>query len=71
VRVAIGGAAKTEGTDWTLNAAAGEVTFATAPVSGAVITAGFEFDVPVFGHPLRNAVRFEAGTPRVVEVAVL
>jgi hypothetical protein len=31
----------------------------------------FEFDVPVFGHPLRNAVRFETGTPRVIEVAVL
>ncbi|MES2143081.1 MAG: AraD1 family protein [Pseudomonadota bacterium] len=31
----------------------------------------FEFDVPVFGHPLRNPVRFEAGTPRVVEVAML
>jgi uncharacterized protein (TIGR02217 family) len=38
---------KAEGTDWTLNAATGEVTFAIAPVSGAVITAGFEFDVPV------------------------
>jgi len=47
VRVAIGGTAKAEGTDWTLNAATGEVTFAIAPVSGAVITAGFEFDVPV------------------------
>jgi hypothetical protein len=31
----------------------------------------FEFDVPVFGHPLRNPVRFEAGAPQVVEVAVL
>ncbi|MGQ0567806.1 MAG: AraD1 family protein [Gemmobacter sp.] len=31
----------------------------------------FEFDVPVFGHPLRNPVRFEAGAPRVFEVTAL
>lgn len=31
----------------------------------------FEFDVPVFGHPLRNPVRFETGAPRVFEVASL
>ncbi len=31
----------------------------------------FEFDVPVFGHPLRNPVRFETGAPRVFEVAAL
>lgn len=31
----------------------------------------FEFDVPVFGHPLRNPVRFETGTPRVFEIAAL
>jgi hypothetical protein len=31
----------------------------------------FEFDVPVFGHPLRNPVRFEIGTPCVSGVASL
>ena len=45
VRIAIDGTEQTSG--WTLNAATGEITFTTAPASGAVITAGFEFDVPV------------------------
>ncbi|HRQ82533.1 MAG TPA: DUF2460 domain-containing protein [Azospirillaceae bacterium] len=31
---------------WTVDAAVGVVTFAVAPVSGAVLTADFEFDVP-------------------------
>lgn len=32
---------------WSVDTATGVVTFATAPAAGAVITAGFEFDVPV------------------------
>jgi uncharacterized protein (TIGR02217 family) len=34
-------------TSFTLDAATGVITFATAPANGATITAGFEFDVPV------------------------
>lgn len=44
VRVAVNG---TERNDWTLDASTGLVTFATAPATGAAVTAGFEFDVPV------------------------
>jgi uncharacterized protein (TIGR02217 family) len=47
VRVAVGGVEKVLGVDWTLAAATGTVTFAVAPAPGAVLTAGFEFDVPV------------------------
>jgi uncharacterized protein (TIGR02217 family) len=47
VTVAVDGAARTPGTDFTVSTATGIVTFATAPASGAVISAGFEFDVPV------------------------
>ncbi|HEY1632985.1 MAG TPA: DUF2460 domain-containing protein [Rhizomicrobium sp.] len=43
VLVAVNGAAATPSVD----ATTGLVTFVTAPASGAAITAGFEFDVPV------------------------
>lgn len=44
VRVAVDGVAVTSG--WTL-APAGNIDFAVAPAVGAVVTAGFDFDVPV------------------------
>lgn len=47
VTVAVGGERVQEGTDWTLDTATGIVAFADAPPVGAVVTAGFEFDVPV------------------------
>jgi uncharacterized protein (TIGR02217 family) len=47
VMVAVAGVAKTLGTDYTLDLTAATVTFAAAPASGAAVTAGFEFDVPV------------------------
>jgi uncharacterized protein (TIGR02217 family) len=49
VRVAVGGVEKTAGTDWSLSASGGLVTFAAAavPPAGAAVTAGFEFLVPV------------------------
>jgi len=46
VRVAVDGAEKTEGADWTVDTTTGVVTFTTAPANGAAITAGFEYDVP-------------------------
>lgn len=45
VRVAVAGAELTSG--WTVDVTSGLVTFATAPASGAMVTAGFLFDVPV------------------------
>jgi uncharacterized protein (TIGR02217 family) len=49
VLVAVDGAAQTPGTHFTVNAATGIVTFLPGhiPAAAAVVTAGFEFDVPV------------------------
>ncbi|NAZ35516.1 DUF2460 domain-containing protein [Rubellimicrobium sp. CFH 75288] len=47
VRVAVGATETDEGSDWTLEAATGAIRFARPPESGAAITAGYEFDVPV------------------------
>ncbi len=60
--------------DWTLDTAAGTVTFVTRPEPGAEITAGFEFDVPVRFDTDRIAVSvasFRAGeVPNVPVVEV-
>jgi uncharacterized protein (TIGR02217 family) len=45
VRVALAGVEQLFG--WSANATTGIVTFDTAPASGDLVTAGFEFDVPV------------------------
>lgn len=47
VLVAIDGIAQTEGTDFTVDTATGEVSFAAAPAAGTMLTAGYAFDVPV------------------------
>jgi uncharacterized protein (TIGR02217 family) len=49
VRVAVAGAEAGEGTDFTCDAATGIITFLPGhvPATGAAITAGFLFDVPV------------------------
>ncbi len=49
VLVAVGGLTKAPGTDFTVDTTTGRVTFLAGhiPAAGAVITAGFEFDVPV------------------------
>lgn len=44
VKVAVDGATAS---GWSVNTTTGVVTFTFAPASGTVITAGFEFDVPV------------------------
>jgi uncharacterized protein (TIGR02217 family) len=44
VRAAVAG---TETTAFTVDTTTGVVTFTTAPATGAAVTAGFEFDVPV------------------------
>ncbi len=49
VLVAVAGVAKTAGTHFTVDAAAGTITFLSGhvPTEGQAVTAGFEFDVPV------------------------
>ena len=47
VRVAVDGTQLVSGTDFSVDASTGMLNFSVAPTSGAVITAGFEFDVPV------------------------
>ncbi|MDO8838505.1 MAG: DUF2460 domain-containing protein [Parvibaculum sp.] len=47
VRVAVGGIEMAAGTDFTADPTAGLVAFTAAPEAGAMVTAGFEFDVPV------------------------
>ncbi len=49
VKIAVAGVTKIEGSDFTVDAASGIVTFLAGaiPASGATVTAGFEFDVPV------------------------
>ena len=47
VKVAIDDAERAEGADFTVDALTGVVTFVEAPEVGEIVTAGFEFDVPV------------------------
>ena len=62
VKLAVDGALRQ---DWTLDAA-GLVALATAPAPGAVITAGFEFDVPVRFDT--DSIRVQASTYQAGEV---
>ena len=76
VRVAIDAVEQTQGTDFSVDAATGVVTFETGaiPTEGAVVTAGFEFDVPVRFDTDRlsvNLASFEAGeAPHVPVVEI-
>ena len=45
VSVALDGNAQASG--WSVDTTTGQITFTTAPASGVIVTAGFEFDVPV------------------------
>ena len=49
VKIAVDGVTRTAGTHFTVDATTGVVTFeeSATPGNGAVVTAGFEFDVPV------------------------
>lgn len=47
VKIAMAGVTQAEGADFTIDPATGVVTFAAPPAASAVVTAGFEFDVPV------------------------
>jgi len=45
VTVALDGVSQVAG--WVVDTTNGQVTFTTAPASGVIVSAGFEFDVPV------------------------
>jgi uncharacterized protein (TIGR02217 family) len=47
VQIAVAGLPKVEGTEFTVDATTGLVSFVFPPDINAQITAGFEFDVPV------------------------
>ena len=47
VRVGVQSDEVFEGVDFTVDTVTGQITLAHAPVAGIVVTAGFEFDVPV------------------------
>lgn len=47
VQIALAGDPKVESIEFSVDPATGLVTFPTPPAAGVVITAGFEFDVPV------------------------
>ncbi|MGY9048186.1 MAG: phage distal tail protein, Rcc01695 family [Rhodobacterales bacterium] len=76
VRAAIQGAELSEGTDYTVDTATGQITFSVPPEAGAAISAGYEFDVPVrfdSDRILTSVASFQAGTAPdvpVVEVRI-
>lgn len=76
VLVAVDGNGLFPGTDFTVDATSGVVTLTAPPASGAAVTAGFEFDVPVrFDTDVIevNAAAFDAGevpSVPVIEVRV-
>ena len=74
LRVAISGDPKVEGEEFSADYSTGLVTFPTPPGVGAVITAGFEFDVPVRFDTDRLSVSmatFQAGDVPAVPVVEL
>lgn len=74
LRLAVDGVEVAEGTDFLMDVSTGIVSFGIAPLSGAVVSAGFEFDVPVrFDTDFLeiNLAAFEAGSvPNVPVIEV-
>lgn len=69
VRVAVAGV---ETTGFSVVSATGEVTLATAPASGSVVTAGFVFDTPVRFDADRIEVTLESfGAGRMVAMPLI
>jgi uncharacterized protein (TIGR02217 family) len=72
VKVAVGHDVKLEGDDFTLDLTRGEITFHDAPDTAALISAGYEFDVPArFDSDLLQVslATFEAG--EIPEIPVI
>ena len=74
VKLGLKGDPLSEGTHFTVDYATGNVTFMTAPETGAEVTAGYEFDVPVRFDTDRihtSVASFQAGdAPNVPVVEV-
>lgn len=76
VKVLVDGAPHVLGADYELDSSTGEITFGAPPASGAPVTVGFEFHVPVRFDTDRievNLASFEAGeipSIPIVEVRV-
>jgi uncharacterized protein (TIGR02217 family) len=74
VRVAVAGQPLVESIDWTVDVASGVLTFAVPPDVGTVVTAGFEFDVPVrfdTDRIVTSVASFKAGEVPQVPVVEL
>ncbi|MCI5111866.1 MAG: DUF2460 domain-containing protein [Marivita sp.] len=74
VLVALDGAAQVEGADFSVDVVTGVVSFVAAPSTGVLVTAGFEFDVPVRFDTDRiqtSAATFQAGEVPDVPVVEL
>ena len=74
VKVAVGGIVQSEGTAFTVDHTTGLVTFLAGhvPSAGALVTAGFEFDVPVrfdTDYLAINLASFKAGD--IPEIAII
>ncbi len=71
VRVALNGVEPSAGA-WSVDTASGGVTFATAPVAGVAISAGFQFDTPVRFDADRIEVTLESfGAGRMVAMPLI
>lgn len=69
LRIGLGGAPVIEG--WSVDYATGEIAFEQAPMAGATLTAGFEFDCPVrFESDQIQAVIEAFGAGRVASVGL-
>lgn len=71
VRVAIDGVEQTVGVDVTLEVPGGILRFATAPASGAVITAGCIFDLPARFDTDGLVLEAEAGGANVPDIPIV
>ena len=72
VRIAVDGVEQTVGSDFSVDATTGSVAFAVAPPGGSIVTAGYEFDVPVrFDTETLdvNLAAFEAGEIPSIPIA--
>jgi uncharacterized protein (TIGR02217 family) len=65
VKIAIDGVAQVENVNYTVNTTTGIITFSTPPAIADIVTAGFEFDVPVrfdVDQITINVEQFNAGS---------
>lgn len=71
VKIALDGSLQTETTHYTVDYTTGIVTFVTPPGNSVVVTAGFEFDVPVrfdIDQIIVNVEQFNAGAVPDIDV---